>query len=78
MEELIIFTTYNSFEADQIIAAFHDANIPAYKREHGAGQFMNITMGVSRVAPIDIIIPSDAEEAAADILVNMGLIEENE
>ena len=75
MEEKIIFKTYNSFEADQFIAALSDAQIPAYKREHGIGQLVEIAAGMSRLSLIDIIIPAEAEDAADKILENMGLIE---
>ena len=61
MEEKIIFKTYNSFEADQILASFQDAGIPAYKREHGIGQLVEIAAGMSRTSLIEIIIPEEAE-----------------
>ncbi len=75
MEELTIFTTYDSFEADRIIAALQDADIPAYKREAGAGQYMKIIFGMNNTQAIDIIVPASAEETAVDILADMGLIE---
>lgn len=74
MEEKIIFKTYNSFEADQILASFQDAGIPAYKREHGIGQLVEIAAGMSRTSLIEIIIPEEAEDAADEILINMGLL----
>ena len=78
MEELTIFTTYDSFEADQIIATLQDADIPAYKRETGAGQYMKIVYGMNSTQAIDIVIPASAEDAAVDILADMGLIEVEE
>ena len=75
MEERIIFKTYNSFEADQIIAALDDAGIPSYKREHGIGQLAEIAAGVSRFSLIEIIIPEEAEDAAEGILERMGYFE---
>ena len=74
MNELIIFTTYDSFEADSIIAGLEANGIPAFKREHGAGTFMSITLGFNRSQPIDIIIPESAEDVAVDLLADMGLI----
>jgi len=74
MNELAIFTTYDSFEADSIIATMQDKGIPAYKRIHGAGSFMNITLGFNRSQPIDIIIPEAAEDVAVDLLADMGLV----
>lgn len=74
MEELTIFTTYDSFEADQIITALQDADIPAYKREAGSGQYMKIVYGMNSTQAIDIVIPASAEDAAVDILADIGLI----
>ncbi len=75
-EELLIYTTYDSFEADRIIAALKSCEIPAYKREHGAGQYLSIYMGANTTQSIDIIIPEQAEEKAVELLMDMGLIEE--
>lgn len=58
-----------------ILAAFQDAQIPAYKREHGIGQLVEIAAGMSRTSLIEIIIPEEAEDAADEILINMGLLE---
>ena len=73
MKELIIFTTYDSFEADRINAVLKDGGIPAYKRTHGAGSFMNIMLGFNRSEPVDIIISETAENEAVAILADMGL-----
>ncbi len=75
MDEKIVFKTYNSLEADLILAAFQEAGIPAYKREHGIGQLVEIAAGMSHTSLIDIIIPEEAEEEADEILMNMGLLE---
>ena len=75
--ETTLFTTYNSFEADQIIAALKDNNIPAYKREAGAGQYLNILLGVNTTQAIDIIIPEKAEGRAKEILEDIGFLGEN-
>ena len=45
LEEKLIYTTYDSFEAEQIIAALASGGIPAYKREKGAGQYVSIFLG---------------------------------
>lgn len=75
MEELLIYTTYDSFEADRIIAALGSEGIPAFKREKGAGQYLSIIMGVNTTQPIDIYIPKTAEKKAVDLLEDMGLLE---
>ena len=77
-EERLIYTTYDSFEADQVIAMLKSNGIPAYKREHGAGQYLSLFMGMNTTQCIDIIIPSQAEQKAAELLVDMGLMEELE
>lgn len=75
MDELLIYTTYNSFEADKIIAALGSAGIPAFKREKGAGQYLSIFMGMNTTQPINIYVPGSAEEQAVLILEEMGLME---
>ena len=74
MDELLIFTTYDSFEADRIVAALASSGVPAFKHEKGAGQYLSIIMGVNRIQPIDIYIPKKAEEKANLILTEMGLL----
>ena len=72
-QELLLYTTFDSFEADRILAALESNGIPAYKREHGAGQYLNILMGKNTTQEIDIIIPDTAAEQAADLLSDMGI-----
>ena len=67
-----IYTTYNSFEAAQVVAAFEDAGIPAYIKEDGSGQFVRILAGVSNSAT-RIYVPEASADAALDILTDMGL-----
>ncbi len=74
-EEYLIFTAKNSFDADQIIAMLEDNSIPAYKREHGAGQYLGLLFGVNSTQDIDIIVPAKAKDQAADLLMVMGFLE---
>ena len=74
-EELLLYTTYDSFEAERILAMLRSNDIPAFKREHGAGQYLNIIMGMNTTQSIDIIVPAAAEEAAAGLLAEMGIFE---
>ena len=78
MDELLIYTTYDSFEANRIVAALGTYGIPAFKREKGAGQYISIITGLNTTQPIDIYIPKDAEERAVEILEDMGLLQEVE
>lgn len=75
MDELLIFTAYDSFEADSIIAALGSEGIPAFKRERGAGQYLSILMGVNTTQPIDIYVPKEAEKKAVMMLEEMGLLQ---
>ena len=75
-EEYLIFTAKNSFDANQIIAMLEDNGIPAYKREHGAGQYLGLLFGVNSTQDIDIIVPTKAKDQAADLLMVMGFLEE--
>ena len=67
-----IYTTYNSFEAARIVAAFEDAGIPAYIKEDMGGQFVRILAGTSHCAT-RIYVPEASADAALDILIDMGL-----
>ncbi|MBE6016814.1 MAG: hypothetical protein E7233_04270 [Lachnospiraceae bacterium] len=69
-----IYTTYNSFEAAQIVAAFEDAGIPAYIKEDLGGQFVRILAGTSHCAT-RIYVPEASADAALDILIDMGFEE---
>ena len=75
-EELLLYTTYDSFAADQILALLKTNDIPAFKREHGAGQMLSIFMGSNFTQGIDIYIPASAEDAAVDLMVEAGYLTE--
>ena len=72
MEEITIFTTYDSFEADRIRAALESEKIPSYKRSHGAGDYLGVYFGRTNINEIEIVIPAEAEEKASGILEGMG------
>lgn len=74
MDELLIYTTYDSLEADRIIVTLESVGIPAFKREKGAGQYLSIIMGVNTTQPINIYVPREAKEQAVLILEEMGLL----
>ncbi|MBQ9305652.1 DUF2007 domain-containing protein [Butyrivibrio sp.] len=73
-EELSIYTTYDSFEADKVIALFKSEGIPSYKREHGAGQYLSIILGTNTTQAIEIVIPESSEEKARQLLETSGII----
>lgn len=73
--ELTIFTTYDSFEADSVVALLKAEDIPSYKREHGAGQYLSIIFGTNTTQSIEIVIPEECEERALQVLEGAGFIE---
>lgn len=40
-----IYTTFDSFEADQVAATLEYYGIPSYKKVEGSGQYIGIIMG---------------------------------
>ena len=49
MEEITIFTTYDSFEADRVRAALESEKIPSYKKSHGAGDYLGVYFGRTNI-----------------------------
>ena len=68
MEEVLFTTVNTSFEADQIIAILMSNDIPAYKKETGSGQWLNVFMGVNTINPVDIYIPEKLVDKANEVL----------
>ena len=80
-EEVKIYTTFDSFEADQVIStlayyelAYYD--IPTVKRVEGSGQYIGILMGHMTTHEINIFVPDEAVDKAVDILTETGFLEE--
>ena len=71
-----LFTTFDSFEADQVAATLEYYGIPSYKRVKGSGQYIGIIMGHMTTHEIDIYVPEEAAEKAADILIEAGFLKE--
>lgn len=76
--ELTIFNTYDSFEADSVVALLREEEIPSYKREHGAGQYLSILFGTNTTQSIEIVIPEECEGRALEALEGAGFIEASE
>ena len=72
MEEITIFTTYDSFEADRVRAALESEKIPSYKKSHGAGDYLGVYFGRTNINEIEIVIPAEAEDKASDVLESIG------
>ena len=74
--ELKIYTTFDSFEADQVIATLEYNGIPSVKRMKGSGQYIGILMGHMTTHQIDIYVPADAANRAVDVLTETGFLQE--
>lgn len=75
-EDTKIYTTFDSFEADQIAATLEYYGIPSYKRVKGSGQYIGIIMGHMTTHEINIYVPEEAASEAADILTDAGFLRE--
>lgn len=74
--ELKIYTTFDSFDADQVIATLEYNGIPSVKRMKGSGQYIGILMGHMTTHQIDIYVPAEAADQAVDILTETGFLQE--
>ena len=74
--EVRIFTTFDSFEADQVIATLEYYDIPSVKRVKGSGQYIGILMGHMTTHEFDVYVPREAVEKAADVLTETGFLQE--
>ena len=75
-EDVKIFTTYDSFEADQVTATLEYYDIPSYKRVAGSGQYIGILMGHMTTHEISIYVSEKAAAEAVDILIQAGFLRE--
>ena len=67
-EEVKIYTTFDSFEADQVISTLAYYDIPTVKRVEGSGQYIGILMGHMTTHEINIFVPDEAVDKAIEIL----------
>ena len=71
--EIKIYTTFDSFDADQVIATLEYYGIPSVKRIRGSGQYIGILMGTHE---IDVYVAEEAVDRAVDILTETGFLQE--
>lgn len=76
VSEVKIYTTFDSFEADQVIATLALYDIPSVKRMKGSGQYIGILMGHMTTHEINIFVPDEAVDQAIEILTKTGFLEE--
>ena len=74
--EVKIYTTFDSFDADQVIATLEYYGIPSVKRIRGSGQYIGILMGHMTTHEIDVYVAEEAVEKAVDILTETGFLGE--
>ena len=77
MEELL-FATSDSLKAQLVMEALKEQDIPCYRKDLGAGQFLNIYFGMFTNSGIEIYVPAAALEKAREIVEGIGLAEYNE
>jgi type III secretory pathway lipoprotein EscJ len=75
-EEVKIYTTFDSFDADQVISTLAYYDIPTVKRVEGSGQYIGILMGHMTTHEINIFVPDEAVDKAIEILTETGFLEE--
>lgn len=78
LSEVKIYTTFDSFEADQVAATLEYYGIPSYKRVEGSGQYIGIIMGHMTTHEVSIYVPEEAAAEAANILTEAGFLSEEE
>lgn len=74
--EIKIYTTFDSFDADQVIATLEYYDIPSVKRVRGSGQFIGILMGHMTTHEIVVYVAEEAVDRAVDILTETGFLQE--
>ena len=76
VSEVKIYTTFDSFDADQVIATLASYDIPSVKRIKGSGQYIGILMGHMTTHEIDVFVLGEAVDRAVDILTSTGFLQE--
>ena len=76
VSEVKIYTTFDSFDADQVIATLALYDIPSVKRMKGSGQYIGILMGHMTTHEINIYVAEDAVDQAVRILTETGFLKE--
>ena len=74
--EIKIYTTFDSFDADQVIATLEYYGIPSVKRIRGSGQYIGILMGHMTTHEIDVYVAEETVDRAVDILTETGFLQE--
>ena len=65
--EVKIYTTFDSFDADQVIATLEFHGIPSVKRIKGSGQYIGILMGNMTTHEMGVYVLGGAVDKAVDM-----------
>ncbi len=76
--EVKIYTTFDSFDADQVVATLEHNGIPCIKRTEGSGQYIGIIMGYMSTHEVSVFVPGEAVEKAVDVLTQTGYLQDAE
>jgi hypothetical protein len=71
-------TVNDSMEADILESKLRGEDIPCERRWKGAGNFLEIFMGMNTVCPIDIYVPAESLEDAQNTIIPFPLAEGDE
>ena len=74
----VLLMTTDRMEAEAVLAAFKDTNIPCEQRDCGVGVPPAIFYGRSLHESVDLFVPFEALDRCREILKGMGIIDENE
>ncbi|MDR2089985.1 MAG: hypothetical protein LBP73_11615 [Clostridiales Family XIII bacterium] len=69
-------TAASNTEADILESKLRGEGIPCERRWKGAGNFLEIFMGVNSICPIDIYVPADSLADAQNIILPFPLAED--
>ena len=76
LSEVKIYTTFDSFAADQVAATLEYYGIPSYKKVKGSSQYIGIIMGHMTTHEISSYVPEEVAAEAADILTEAVFLRE--
>jgi hypothetical protein len=71
-------TVNDNLEADIFESKLRGEGIPCERRWKGAGNFLEIFMGMNTVCPIDIYVPAESLEDAQNIIIPFPIEEETD
>lgn len=74
----VLLMTSDRMEAEAVLAAFNDQNIPCEQRDSGIGAPPAIFYGRSPQESVNLFVPFEALDRCREILKGMGILDERE